>query len=176
MKTFFTSDLHFFHDNIIIYCKRPCTPEEHNDWIIETINKQVSPGDVVYHLGDLTGTRSGFKFKDLVDIFSRLNGTWKCLKGNHDNENQMKALMAATGNEYLGSEHEFKILGRTFVLYHFPIESWHKKSYSSIHLHGHTHDTVMRPIPNRFSVCLDLEQKVYLLEDIIDQSVVYKRN
>ena len=34
----FTSDLHFGHDNIVKYCDRPCTVAEHSDFIIESLN------------------------------------------------------------------------------------------------------------------------------------------
>ena len=52
-KIWFTSDTHFFHNNIIDYCKRPfVNAEEMNEYIIKQWNSVVKPQDEVYHLGD----------------------------------------------------------------------------------------------------------------------------
>ena len=54
MNTFFTSDTHFGHNNIIEYCKRPYTSVEEMDAALEkNWNEVVKPDDLVYHLGDL---------------------------------------------------------------------------------------------------------------------------
>lgn len=50
---FFTSDTHFWHENIIKFCNRPFSSvEEMNDTIIENWNKVVGENDIVFHLGD----------------------------------------------------------------------------------------------------------------------------
>lgn len=50
---FFTSDTHFGHVNIILYCNRPfASVLEMNEQVIARWNDRVGPRDTVYHLGD----------------------------------------------------------------------------------------------------------------------------
>jgi calcineurin-like phosphoesterase family protein len=86
MNIFFTSDLHLFHDNIVDYCNRPCSKEEHNQYIIETLNSIIKPEDAVFNLGDLFYGRNA-SYTDKLNILKSLNGNWNHLLGNHDNEN-----------------------------------------------------------------------------------------
>ncbi|MCB0512609.1 MAG: metallophosphoesterase, partial [Bacteroidetes bacterium] len=79
----FTSDTHFFHENIIKYCNRPfSSAEEMNEVLIDNWNSVVKPGDIVYHLGDVTmGQKSHGQFSSL---WTRLNGRKRLVVGNHD--------------------------------------------------------------------------------------------
>jgi calcineurin-like phosphoesterase family protein len=80
-KTWFTSDTHFGHANILKYCKRPwLSVEEMNEQLISNWNSVVEPGDLVWHLGDFAmGDRKQIPF-----IRSRLNGRIHLVQGNHD--------------------------------------------------------------------------------------------
>lgn len=134
-KMWFTSDLHFFHKNVVEYCNRPTTVEEMTEWLITTLNTYIGENDDVYHLGD-------FAFKDdYTDVLSRLNGKWHFVKGNHDVEKKMLKAIDATGNKhvYLGSYHEMKYDGRKIVLCHYPFKTWNCSHYGSINIHGHQH-------------------------------------
>ena len=52
-KVFFTSDTHFYHANIINFCKRPfANVETMNEALIENWNAVVGANDIVFHLGD----------------------------------------------------------------------------------------------------------------------------
>lgn len=105
----YISDLHFFHDNIIKHCNRPCTQEEHEDWIVNLLNSSISPEDDVYHLGDFSfGSR--VKLPELKRVMSRLNGTWHFILGNHDNEKQLEALCAGTKHKVVGFYLSFIIM------------------------------------------------------------------
>ena len=54
MKTFFTSDLHFGHENVIKFDERPFNSvEEMDEELIKRWNNKVGKGDIVYVLGDL---------------------------------------------------------------------------------------------------------------------------
>lgn len=81
-KTFFTSDTHFNHTNIIRYCSRPFSSvEEMNRAMIERWNAVVGPGDTVYHLGDFAMGKAS----EWPSILPQLNGARKILIiGSHD--------------------------------------------------------------------------------------------
>lgn len=52
---YFTSDLHFYHDNIIKHTNRPYRGfEEMNKALVHNWNQRVGPQDEVYILGDVT--------------------------------------------------------------------------------------------------------------------------
>lgn len=80
-KIFFTSDTHFYHNNIIRFCKRPFeSVDEMNETLINNWNSVVPPDGIVFHLGDFCFAGSD-KMKELV---SKLNGKIILIKGNHD--------------------------------------------------------------------------------------------
>lgn len=81
MSTFFTSDTHFGHNNIIKYSARPFADYDEMDWkIVDNWNKMIGPTDVIYHLGDLALGPS-----DRWDsIMKSLNGYKVFIVGNHD--------------------------------------------------------------------------------------------
>jgi calcineurin-like phosphoesterase family protein len=84
MTTFYTSDLHFNHTNIIKYCKRPFADvHEMNAALIRNWNERVKTDDVVYVLGDFAFLRRQPE-NALLALTSQLHG-WKVLvTGNHD--------------------------------------------------------------------------------------------
>ena len=78
---YFTSDLHFWHKNAIIYTHRPFEiVEEMNEKLIECWNKTIQKNDEVYILGDVTMVRPG----RATEIITRLKGRKYLLMGNHD--------------------------------------------------------------------------------------------
>ena len=143
-NTFFSSDTHFNHNNIIKYCKRPYTSvEEMNEGLVKNWNEVVGPNDMVYHLGDITWGP--------FDI-NRLNGRKTLIIGNHDNLSQV-------GQYFAEMYHYYELRGLNkkspLVLCHYPIESWNRRYHGGIHLHGHTHDTLKNPGLRRFDVGVD---------------------
>lgn len=88
MTIFFTSDHHFGHANILKYedaLRRNAhggqfhTVEQMDDYLIDQWNATVSPGDTVYHLGDLS-----FKLHTIEEVMPFLNGNVVLVVGNHD--------------------------------------------------------------------------------------------
>ena len=82
--TFFTSDTHFNHANIIRFCNRPFKDvEQMNEVMIANWNSVIGKDDTVFHLGDfcLGGAAEWTK------ILDRLNGKIYLIMGNHDLKN-----------------------------------------------------------------------------------------
>lgn len=137
-NTWYTSDLHFSHKNICDYTDRGrvTNKQDHDEWLIALWNNTVSKDDVVWHLGDFM---FGHKLKSITD---RLNGQINFIKGNHDSNTNLTDLCRNSDGrlKYHGHYLEDKSHKDVhLVLHHFPIISWHKQAYGSIHLHGHCH-------------------------------------
>lgn len=129
---FFTSDLHFGHDNILRFCNRPFRNiEEMNCTLMRNYNAIVKPEDTVYILGDLANKISLEKANEII---ARLNGHKHLIRGNHD-----KSYDACLFEEVCDYKQLFTH-GRHFALMHYPMLEWAKMRCKSIHLHGHMHN------------------------------------
>lgn len=168
--TWFTSDSHFNHKNILEYEKekRPFkTIEEMNEVLIDNWNSVVLPRDRVYHLGDFCLS------KHSIELAARLNGRKRLILGNHD-----------THNIALYSPYFEKIYGvaqwHNCILTHIPIHPDSLGSRYFLNLHGHTHSKkVQRKIdhlypyslleddPNYFNVSVECNNLTPVHEEII---------
>ena len=87
--------MHFGHDQILRYCKRPFgNVDEMDNELIRRWNEVVQPSDTVYHLGDFSmgrvpesfvpvGSHSVTEKAFIESMASRLNGTKIFVKGDH---------------------------------------------------------------------------------------------
>lgn len=81
---YFTSDQHFFHENIIKYCARPFkNAAEMNQTIIDNYCDVVTEKDEVYFLGDLTMCGPAQRDK-VAKVMEKLPGIKHLILGNHD--------------------------------------------------------------------------------------------
>ncbi len=81
MATYFTSDNHFDHKNIIQYSNRHFKNiDEMNATMVEKWNSIGTNNDTVYHLGDFTLG----DIRHFTKWVSQLNGKIKILPGSHD--------------------------------------------------------------------------------------------
>lgn len=134
MKTFLTSDLHFFHENVIKFCNRPYgSVEQMNYELIRNWNNVVGPEDHVWVLGDV----SFGKKQETEDILVQLQGVKHLIQGNHDRKGRCQDL---DWSRHFVQQHQYHLLrlgkvGKA-VLCHFPLESWERGWY---HFHGHWH-------------------------------------
>ncbi len=129
LNTWFTSDHHFGHKNILGYEKDTrqfSDIEEMNETLIERWNSAVKPLDTVYHLGDFCFGRAN------LIIAARLNGKKRLILGNHD---------VYPSGDYL--KYFDKLHGMIFwkrcVLSHMPIHPNGLGLRWFLNLHGHLH-------------------------------------
>jgi len=133
IETWFISDTHFGHKNILEYEPeaRPFSSlEEMHETMIERWNSVVSTNDVVYHLGD-------FAFgKHNIKIAARLNGKKRLVLGNHD---------TYPTADYL--EYFDKLYGCVFwerrVLSHIPVHPNGLGTRWMLNIHGHLHSKLV---------------------------------
>ena len=128
MNIFFTSDHHFYHNNIIEYCNRPFSSVgEMNSEMVSRWNSVVKQSDVVYHLGDFSlGNKEHIK-----EILDSLNGRIFFIQGNHDgNWITNPAIMSKT-RVFLGDIKTVNVNGQKIVLCHYAMRSWDRSHYGA---------------------------------------------
>lgn len=136
-KLFFTSDNHFYHENIIKYCHRPFNDvEDQNNTLINNWNSVVPKDGVVFVLGDFI--HSG-NIELVKKILNRLNGTIHLILGNHCYQSRFdrEVLM----NMFGGRVYDVVTLitseeSRNIFMSHYPHMYWQRGAY---HIHGHVH-------------------------------------
>ena len=137
---FITSDHHFYHKNIIKYCKRPFSSvEEMNETMIDAWNKKVPSNANIYHLGDFCLARRETNRKESIkNLLSRLNGKITLICGSHDRDSfANKDLFHRVYQRNTIVEINYK--GIPIIMGHCPMLSWEKRFHGSIHFFGHSH-------------------------------------
>lgn len=131
MNTWFISDTHFGHANIIKYCNRPFSSVEEMDRImVRKWNERVKPEDTVFFLGDFCFTKSkeAPQGKAFEYYKEKLNGNIIFIRGNHDRNNRNKTKI----------RNIIIIIGRNYInLVHDP---QYADSKFKINLTGHVHE------------------------------------
>ncbi|MHB1773193.1 MAG: hydrolase [Acidimicrobiales bacterium] len=160
MSTYFTSDHHFGHTNIIAYCGRPFhNVGEMNAAMIVNWNSTVGPADTVHHLGDLVMGHQ----EDSLSLVGLLNGHIVLHAGNHDGcwhghgkkglRLEQDYLDAGIEEIRQGPEHMI-VGGREVLVCHFPYRDIGRgaERYETFRpvdedlwlLHGHVHERWQR--------------------------------
>jgi len=139
MTTWVTSDLHFYHKNIMKFCPetrgRFRDVDHMNEEIVRIWNDVVAEDDLVYNLGDVT---FGNAYKTATEILQRMNGRQILIKGNHDPK-PLKDVHFRNCFEEIHDYLEIKHMGKKIVLFHYPLAEWNSAHYGAIHLYGHVH-------------------------------------
>lgn len=177
MKTFVTSDTHFGHYKMTSWDSMPKRNvfstgenklesweemnvrekkryitkwgEEMDEKLISNWNSVVGEDDLVYHLGDFAFA----SHKRIRDIVGRLNGRIHLIEGNHEKKKVLKKVsdLFVDIDKYLEIKYNYKKETYFICMFHYPISSWNKKMYNSIHLFGHCHGKYTQP-----GKCLDV--------------------
>lgn len=171
-NTFFTSDTHFSHANIIKYCNRPW--QDPSDWeiiegnpqwkshaisrqrakemdeaLIANWNNTVSYADDVWHLGDFNFGTAEDTAKLIERLkFRKLYFIW----GNHDSAmEQLCTLTYSRDSKYqpfrskvywCGDMKEIRVNGQKIVLNHYAMKVWNRSHHGAWHLYGHSHGSL----------------------------------
>lgn len=135
-NTFFCSDHHFGHSNIIKYCNRPWADrDEMREGLIDKWNSVVGKGDRVYVLGDFSFYK---KAEPTLDILRRLNGQKFLLAGNHD-----YSKYNWEGHPYsfvwVRYQKHITVNDQKILMTHYPQRSWAGNNRGTWGLHGHLH-------------------------------------
>ena len=141
-KIFFTSDNHYFHENIIKYCSRPFSDScDMNVEMMSRWNSVVGPDDIGIFVGDISAGLKG-RTEELRMIIQKLNGKKILIRGNHDHQ---------TDEWYLESGFLKVVDAIKFgpvVLSHYPLSSLERRGLKGSDLfgefshivHGHVHE------------------------------------
>lgn len=133
VQTWFFSDTHFDHSNIIRYCARPFADvREMNEILVNNWNAIVKKQDKMYFLGDLATSGRGSKPKDYW--LNKLSGEIVHIVGNHDKDKE---------NTKFSETVDYK--GHRFLLIHDPNDK--PKEWKDWVIHGHTHNNNLGKYP-----------------------------
>lgn len=158
----FFSDHHFGHANILTFTDgntgemvRPMfdNVDHMDEYMVETWNAHVKPGDLVWHGGDITFDKR--RFTD--NILNRLHGKLRITVGNHDD---IKFLCGLGRIEKLVESRRFDEFG--FIYSHRPMHqegTWnHRQNRFMVSVHGHIHQN---PSPPGLYINVSVEETNY---------------
>lgn len=146
--TWFSADLHLRHKFMAeLRGWTRGTVAEHDEWLIDTWNRTISPMDEVWFLGDLTFARK----EEAPKLFRALNGRHKHLiAGNHDPAHVRRLPWASVSDLK-----RISVQGQTIILCHYPMLTWQNAHHGTWHLHGHSHCNLRAPASTRLDVGID---------------------
>lgn len=139
-KTWFISDTHWNHANIIKYSKRPFLDvREMNEALIENWNSVVDEEDDIYHLGDVGFDNYNGK---ICDILRRLKGNKYLIIGNHDEKIVERNSKFCSFFQWIRDTKTISVNGQNIVLHHYAQRVWKKSHHGAWHLYGHSHGSL----------------------------------
>ena len=140
--TYFTSDLHFGHENIIKHCNRPfSTVEEMDEALIENWNRTVHKCDTVYIIGDVVWDKRKVGY-----YMERLKGKKILIPGNHDEPWAKREEIKVYFSE-IEKYMERNLCCHPVTLCHYPLLEWRNSREENERkigflIHGHIHNRV----------------------------------
>ena len=137
------SDQHWGHNNIrSLSAHRDFEDLSHmNEHMVKAWNERVSPGDTVYHLGDIFWNVATAKA-----ILPRLNGHIKLIEGNHDY--WLKDIITRFEGDVWDKIELLPPIARLnfnktkIWLCHYPLRVWEGNFRGAMHVYGHCHGTI----------------------------------
>lgn len=144
-KLWFMSDLHYNHENVIKFNRRPFENVKEMNWYIEQeLITKVGPGDILFDMGDLFWKTDETTMKNVISLASPKE--WYKILGNHDNYNVYRKSYIGTLFTLLSDILEINVdhEGRNYklTLCHYPMISWNGKARGTLMIHGHCHGNI----------------------------------
>ena len=166
-STFFISDTHFNHSNIIRYCDRPWNSgrdsegnvivtekdvTDMNEEMIRRWNSVVGKNDTVWHLGDFALGRN--QNETIREFVSRLNGEINLVMGNHDHHHLRFYYDCGFHRVY----DRPVVINDFFILSHSPLQWTRSDGSVFANLYGHVHnqDMYKRFTSNTYNCCVEV--------------------
>jgi len=138
MGNWFSSDLHFSHDNIIQYCGRPFkNANEMDEALYANLLATISAGDTLWILGDVA-MKSKDNAEKVAKRLSQMPFTIKIIAGNHD-RGRMEIYTRYGLLEHRDGRHLYVIDGNKVSMGHYPVENQQPEN-GVIYLNGHVHE------------------------------------
>lgn len=154
---YFTSDTHFHHKNIVRGTtswtdKSQCRPfdslEDHDNWLVNSINSIVQFDDLLIHAGDWSfgGEEQIMEFRNQLHCNHII-----LICGNHDHhitKNPSKYLDNENGRIFTEiiphlSSFQFKTnSGQDMIIQHYAQRTWFRANKGSWMLYGHSHGSL----------------------------------
>lgn len=191
MTTFFTSDTHFDHANIIRLSNRPFTDvTEMGETMVSNFNDQAGPDDTIYHLGDACMG----KLDESLKWVDKINARVVLVVGNHDRPSRAmqrkgdrEAKIVKETARYLNHfhvvllddpRHMVEIHRNRFAISHYPYVGDHfdedrftelrPKDQGLPLLHGHVHE-LWKFNGRQFNVGVDVNDfRLVTEEEVLD--------
>lgn len=142
---YITSDTHFCHIKDFLWRPRGFeSVEEMNETIVERWNTVVGERDMVYHLGDIALSDT----EAAIPYIKALNGHIIWIRGNHDSDNRIKAILDSCHNIEMLSYANWNASWATvlkdgkwtYYLSHYPtLTGNHEEWRRVVNLCGHSH-------------------------------------
>ena len=133
-NVWFTSDTHFWHENILRFCNRPfANASEMNEVLIRNWNETVPEDGIVFHLGDFAFGGA----KEWNEILNRLNGKIYLILGNHDMKQVKQGFMKRF--EFVTQQMTIRVGGQTIILNHNPFLTYGGCYRNTWQIFGHVH-------------------------------------
>ena len=131
---YYIADTHFYDRKCLGYDGRPfLNVSDMNDTMIKNWNSVVRAEDTVYVIGDFSYGTGG----DVISIAQRLAGRKILIRGNHDNDVNLKYAFEEIYDYFEGNTPDGFV-----VLSHYPIASFkNMQRGGTVHLYGHVHNT-----------------------------------
>lgn len=137
MATFFTADTHFGDSHTLRARTAFGSVAEHDEALIARWNEAVAPDDEVWHLGDFANGASRAR---CGEIFDRLNGVKRLVRGNHDTRRVLDLPWADAPVESVRlTVSDAAGVAWRLYLAHYAHRAWPGLWRGTRHLYGHTH-------------------------------------